>query len=186
MACFNDFRSEFIVRILALLQMLLKVANVAMAVLSLVAAWTEERDANSSKDHHCQCVLKSRPASCELIEGDGDKSVALWDPLFVICSVWIGAMNLLMVLRDLRFRSSRFLNGFLFLLSGSIYFGLGDHYDRETILLQGYVACILSLVLILSVPLCGRVKPYAGDEQSGLLDNDEFAQANGVFSNLND
>ena len=185
MACFNSSRSEFIVRVLAVLQLLLKTANVALAVLSLVAAFTEDEDARTSK-HSCECVMKGRPPTCQLIEEDGENSLALRDMLFVVCSLWVGAINLLWILRDLRHRPSRLVNAFLFLFSGSIYIGLGDHFDRETILIQGHVACLMSLILIVSVPICGRVKADFGDDQSGLIDNDEFAQANGVFSSLND
>ena len=189
MPCFNTYRSEFVVKVLAVLQFIMKGSNIALAMLTIAAAWKDRNATSSSNtDCHCECVLKQRPASCQLIQDDpSDAAIALWDPLLVICSMWIGLLNFLMFFRDLRFRTSRIMNSLVFLLSGSIYIGMGNHYERNELSIVGDIACILSLVLLFSVPVCGRVKPFDRDERSsGLLDNDEFAQANGVFSSLND
>lgn len=183
MVCFNDYRAEFIVRTLAALQFLCKLANVAVVILSLVDAWTD-RDKSSDERHLCQCVLHKNPLSCQLEETDDDSYVTLWDPLFISTCAWLGTLNLLLAFRDVTRGTSRILNALLLLITGSTFIGLGDHFDRSILSTLGVISVVFSPVLLVSVPICGRNKPFKSDEDSRLIDHDEFAHANGVFSEL--
>jgi hypothetical protein len=188
MGCFNGSRAHFFVRILALLQLAAHSTFLAVASYGLASAWQDRNKKNDNNDdngsHHCECVLKTRPLSCDLIE-NSTKDINFYDPLFIIICFWLAAISFLCILKDLRFGASRLTNFLVFLFNGSVLLGLGDHFDLTEFSYFGMFAGIFALLLLFSVPICGRMKnEFEGDEHSRLTDNDEFGQANGVFSSL--
>jgi len=193
MVCFSGQTSNLFVRILAVFQMALQVSCATVGVFGLIRAWADRNetgDSSRGNGHHCECILKTRPVSCELVDTpipNVDEHANLWDPLFVVLNFWIVLLSILGMLKDLRYGPSRLLNAGLFLVVGSLMVGLGDHYDLIEFEIVGYLAAVFCIILATSVPICGRYRQTEGvDEESRLTDNDEFGQAHGVFSSLND
>lgn len=186
MVCFTDSKSEFIVKILAFIQFLLKIGNVGVAIIGIINAVSDRNSAKSGSEKECECILQKQPTRCELVEHATEGQISMWDPLFISTCLWMGVINFLLTFRDVTRGTSRLLNALVLFFTGCNFVGLGHHFDEKLLTSFGMVSGIVSLVLVISVPICGRTKTFMKDDDSRLLEHDEFAQANGVFSSLND
>ena len=174
-------RSDFLIRILYILQLLMNLTNLSFASFEIAKAWSEK---NLDKGgHHCSCVVSTRTSSCHLEETD-DTRIALWDPLFLVSCFWIAFISLSGLLNNLKNLSSRLLNAFIYLFVGSLFLALGDHYNRDELLIAGCLSGAFFVILIASILCCSRELHEELRAHSELAD-DEFGQG-GVFSQLSD
>jgi hypothetical protein len=189
MVCFNGSGADFIVRALVYVQVFAKIGMATVAILEIVTAYSskDQIPSNNPDDPRCACILKTKPTpTCNLVEEKCETNRVLWDPLFLVLCFWVALLSLSGIVRDIRYGANRFMNCFLFLFNGSVFLTLGEHYDLEEFFIIGAISLVLFIILLLSVPMCGRNLKSEIDEESHLLDNDEFGQGNGAFASLNE
>lgn len=140
-----------------------------MSGFGLFQGFSQKDDDNvGTKTCHC-ALLKTKPASCELLEVENTRSK--FNTVFFTICTWVFLLCFAMLVREIPLGlRSRFLSSVAFAACGSLLIAVGHEWEDVWFTVVGSLLVALSAILLISFPLL-RNKLGSGDknEENGEL-----------------